>query len=77
MSRRVLEIAFRRDAGRTINDEIIHVRLEKVKDMLKTTDMSIIDISAATGFTRPNYLFRTFRKHLTMSPRTYRLQKNN
>jgi len=74
LSRRTLEIAFRHNVGRTINEEIIRIRLEKVKDMLKETDMNVIDISAATGFTRPNHLFRTFRKHLNTSPRNYRLQ---
>lgn len=77
LSRRPLEIAFLSNVDKTINEEIIHVRLEKAKDMLKETDMSVVDISAATGFTRPNHLFRTFRKHLNISPRTYRLQKNN
>ena len=76
LSRRPLEIAFQRDVGRTINAEIIRVRLNKVKDLLKNTGMKIIDISAVTGFTRPNHLFRTFRKHFGISPLTYRLQNS-
>ncbi|MBI9018862.1 MAG: XylR family transcriptional regulator [Phycisphaerae bacterium] len=71
LSRRPLEIAFRRETGRTINDEIIRVRLEKVKDMLKNTDMSVVDIATATGFTRANHLYRTFRKHFGITPRTF------
>jgi LacI family transcriptional regulator len=75
LSRRPLEIAFRREIDRPINDEIIRIRLEKVKDMLRHSDTSVVDISAATGFTRPNHLFRTFRKHFGITPRTYRLQR--
>jgi LacI family transcriptional regulator len=75
LSRRPLEIAFRREIGRTINDEIIRVRLEKVKDMLKHTDTTVVEIAAATGFTRPNHLFRTFRKHFGKSPKTYQFQQ--
>ena len=74
LSRRPLEIAFRSELEKTINDEIIEVRLNKVKDLLKHTNMKIIEISKATGFTRPNHLFRTFRKHVGISPKTYRLQ---
>ena len=74
LSRRPLEIAFRHELGKTINDEIIEVRLNKVTDLLKHTHMPITEISKATGFTRPNHLFRTFGKHFGVSPKTYRLQ---
>jgi LacI family transcriptional regulator len=74
LTRRPMEIAFRRELRKTINDEIIEVRLNKVTDLLKHTNMKVIEISEATGFTRPNHLFRTFRKHFGISPKTYRLQ---
>jgi LacI family transcriptional regulator len=72
LSRRTLEIAFHRETNRTIHNEIIRARLGKVKDLLKHTDMSVIEIASATGFTRPNHLYRSFRKHFGTKPRTYR-----
>lgn len=75
LSRRPLEIAFRSEIGRTIIEEVIRVRLEKVKDLLEHTDMNIVNIAVVTGFTRPNHLFRTFRKYFGISPRSYRLQQ--
>ena len=37
-------------------------RLEKAKELLKTTDMSIPEISDAVGFTDYNYFLRVFKK---------------
>ncbi|MBI4626866.1 MAG: helix-turn-helix domain-containing protein [Verrucomicrobia bacterium] len=44
-------------------------------DLLVTTEMSIAEISVATGFSRPNHLFRTFRSFLGISPRVYRVRQ--
>ncbi|MFC1652954.1 substrate-binding domain-containing protein [Planctomycetota bacterium] len=74
VSRRPLEKAFRKTLNGTIHGEIVNYRLEKVKDLLINTDSTICDISEQTGFTRPNHLFRTFRKMMGTSPNEYRTQ---
>ncbi len=73
ISRRLLEMAFRREMKRSLNEEIVRVRMEKVKDLLITTNLKIVDVAAATGFTRPRHLFRTFRKFFGISPKNYRI----
>ncbi len=73
ISRRLLEKAFRREMKRSLNEEIIRVRMEKVRDLLVTTQMKVVDVAAATGFSRPSHLFRTFRKFFGVSPKNYRL----
>ena len=75
LSRRPLEKAFRHEMKRTLNEEIVRVRMEKVKDLLTTTNMKVVEVAAATGFARPSHLFRTFRKQLGLSPKTYRKRK--
>jgi len=72
--RRVLEKAFRAERGHGINEELIQARLRAVVNRLETTDLSVTDIASQTGYTRPNHLFRTFRKHYGMSPREYRAE---
>jgi LacI family transcriptional regulator len=77
ISRRQLELAFRKELGRTINEEIVGVRLSHVKNMLRTTDQTVAAISANAGYSRPAHLFRTFRKFVRMSPRTYRARRSH
>jgi len=71
-TRRQLERVFQKDLTRTINDEIVRVRMEKVKELLVNSNMKVYDISAACGFTSPGHLFRTFRKFTATSPKKYR-----
>jgi len=74
LSRRLLEKAFRRELNRSLNEEIVRVRMENVKELLVTTHLKVVDIAAATGFSRPSNLFRTFRKFFGISPKTYRME---
>lgn len=76
VSRRPLEKAFRSELLRTVNEEVVRVRLEKVKTLLAATQLSVADISAQTGFTRPNHLFRIFRRQLGMNPKQFRTRES-
>ena len=71
-SRRRLERLFRAELRRTVNEEIVRVRLGQACRLLETTSLKIRDISVATGFTRPNHLFRVFRDRFSTTPRAYR-----
>jgi LacI family transcriptional regulator len=72
ISRRPLEKAFRQEVNRSINEEVVRIRLEKVEDLLTTTSFTVKQIAATTGFTRPNHLFRIFRATTGLSPLEYR-----
>ena len=72
LSRRELEKAFRQELKRTPNEEIVRVRIDAVKKQLETTTLKAVEISANTGFSRPNHFFRTFRKLVGTSPKIYR-----
>ena len=48
------------------------IRLERVANMLATTDKSITRISEECGFYSPNYLIGTFFHQYKMTPREYR-----
>jgi LacI family transcriptional regulator len=76
VSRSKLERDFRRFLGRTPNEEINRVRLEKVKDLLRDTDLSIEQISQRTGFTRPHYLHALFQKNFGKTPGEFRKSFN-
>jgi LacI family transcriptional regulator len=74
-SRRRLERLFRAELRRTVNEEILRVRMAQAVSLLDTTSLKIRDISTATGFTRPNHLFRVFRSRFGTTPRAYRLRR--
>ena len=72
MSRRPLELAFKRETGLTINQEIVRIRIEKAKALLAGSKATIGAIAKETGFLRPNHLNRVFRAHTGFSPGIYR-----
>jgi LacI family transcriptional regulator len=72
MSRRPLEVAFKNETGRTINQEIVRIRIEKAKELLAARKTTIAAIAQESGFVRPNHLNRVFRAHTGFSPGSYR-----
>ncbi len=73
LSRRGLEKAFRAHLGRTITDEILRVRLGRARELLSQTDLKVSAVSAAAGFSRPQYFCNVFRQAMGKTPRQYRL----
>ncbi len=61
-SRRYLELRFRSRLGRSIREELVRERIEVVKSLLATSNLSIGEITAASGFVRDSHLALLFRK---------------
>ena len=59
---------FKKLTGKTVSEYINCLRIEKAENLLKNTEMQIIDIAMATGFNNTNYFCRTFRKFRGLSP---------
>jgi LacI family transcriptional regulator len=74
VSRRGLEMQFRKLLGRSPAEEIRRVRLEKGKQLLSTTDMSIAEVAAACGFANATRLGVAFRARFGTTPLAYRRQ---
>jgi LacI family transcriptional regulator len=72
VTRRKLEIAFRRHVGRSIHDELIRVRMERTKLLLSTTDMPMSEVAWACGIQNASRLSESFFKVVGMTPRAYR-----
>lgn len=73
MSRRSLEQRFRETLGCSPAEEIRRVRLEKARQMLLDTTMSVASIAIACGFSSGPYLTHAFRKYLGMVPSEVRV----
>lgn len=72
LSRRQLERRFRDSYGRSLHDEITRVRLQRVKDLLRETDLPLKRIAELTGYDYPEYLGAVFRKCEHTTPSAYR-----
>jgi len=51
---------------------LLKKRIEKASDLLKHSQLSISDISAACGFSNLHHFSKTFRKHTRFSPSGFR-----
>jgi len=76
LSRRPLEIRFKRVTGRTIQKEILRVRLERAKGLLAETDLPIAEIAIKCGFSEPQRLTEVFRRELDLSPGAFRKSRS-
>lgn len=68
---------FKEVTGKSYNEYIIFIRMERAKEMLCHTDMHISDIASALGYKDQNYFSRCFRKMEGTSPSEYRKDENN
>ena len=72
MARRSLERRFQELIGRSPADEIRRVKINKVRHLLDTTNMSIPDIAEACGFKYVEHMIPVFKKHHGNTPSRYR-----
>lgn len=72
LSRRSVEMRFKKATGMTIYQYILYVRIERLAYLLSTTDKTFIDLAYEAGFRDYANVARTFRKHKGCSPMEYR-----
>jgi transcriptional regulator GlxA family with amidase domain len=68
MSTRQLERLFRRYLDRSPKRYYMELRLGRARNLLMQTDMSIIDVAIATGFTSPSHFSKCYRTHYGITP---------
>ena len=72
MSRRVLETRFRKLLGRSPHEQILNVKLDRVKRLLAETDLPLAAIAERTGFTHVEYLSVAFKRHTGINASEFR-----
>jgi LacI family transcriptional regulator len=72
LSRRALEKKFADKFGRSPLEEIHSSRLQRIKQLLRETEMNLSEVAEVAGFQYQEYLVRFFRKHTQMTPGAYR-----
>lgn len=72
IARRALEQRFMQHLGRTPGEEIRRTRIERAKQLLVETDLTMAEIAAASGFGEQDVFSRTFRRRQGMTPTEFR-----
>jgi LacI family transcriptional regulator len=72
LSRRSLEMRFRKALGRSPYQEIRRVQLERAKLLLSRTDRPVREIADACGFKEARQLSMAFHDQIGLTPRQYR-----
>jgi LacI family transcriptional regulator len=75
ISRRALEMKFRKTFGYGPYDELQRVRLDRAQRLLLETDLSIPQVASAAGYSSASYLAQVFQRRLGESPAQFRRAK--
>lgn len=75
MSSIYLSRVYKQQTLATIVDVINNVRMERAKEHLENTDLSIVDIAVKSGYTSSSYFHRMFKKSFGVTPSDYRKTK--
>lgn len=66
--------SFKREKGITFREYLINYRIDKARELLDESLLSIGDVSFSVGFFDHSYFTRMFKRHVGLSPSEYRLR---
>ncbi|MCM3785418.1 AraC family transcriptional regulator [Neobacillus mesonae] len=67
-----MQRVYKRTMGLTPAQQLQHVRIERAKELIKTTSMEIRDIAASVGFKSASHFISVFQKITGRTPQQYR-----
>jgi two-component system response regulator YesN len=59
---------FRQETGKNFPRYLNEVRIEKAKDLLRTSSLKANQIAREVGYTDPNYFYDIFKRYTGLSP---------
>ena len=65
---------FNQEVGQTVSQYIMSLRLDKGRNLLKTTSMRIDEVAQFVGFNQQSYFTKCFRQQYGLTPLQYRKQ---
>ena len=63
--------------GQTASEFIRKIKLEKAKELLENTDLTISEISYKVGFSSPSYFTKCFKEEYGLIPKEMRHTLDN
>ena len=78
ISKYYFEKLFKQHIGKTPNQFLILTRINRAKELLRTTNLLVSEISEKVGVPNINHFYNLFKKHEDLTPAVYRkLWRNN
>jgi len=68
---------FHRSTGYAPHQFVLRARIERAKQMLRTTEVQVIDIAISCGFQTPQHFARVFQRFCDATPTVYRREFGN
>ena len=72
MSLTYTSLVFKRETNTNFRDFLLKFRIEKACDLLRISDKTVSEISELVGYSDAAFFYKTFKKHLGMTPNEYR-----
>ncbi len=72
LSTSYFSIQFKTETGKNFTDYLNDYRLEKSKELLRTTHLKIYEIAFKVGYKNPKYFTDIFKKNFSISPNEYK-----
>lgn len=69
VSLRQLERLFRQHLGRSLGEHYLALRLDRARDLLRQTSLSVLEIALACGFASPSHFSRVYSLRFGYPPR--------
>lgn len=74
MAKSTLQRLYKQITGKSIFEDLIAFRIEKAKQLLSETALSLTEIASACGYTSESYFMRQFKQINGLTPSQYREQ---
>lgn len=65
---------FSQETGKTFKEYLTEIRIQRARELLRTTSLKSFEIAEQIGYGDPHYFSYVFRKHTGQSPTEYRWQ---
>ena len=68
---------FSQQTGKTFKEYLTELRIQRARELLRTTSLKSFEIADQIGYSDPHYFSYVFRKHAGQSPTEYRWQTHS
>ncbi len=75
ISRTYFSSRFNQNIGKNLNEYINEVRIQKASELLRSTELTVLEIALETGFDQVAHFHRTFKKLTSLTPQKWRALK--